>query len=258
MNMRFFCLAPNAGSPIEHALPVDEFLRVCTAVQKHHKFLPAGSAMLSFKPGSWWLASSHEPGRVIGVSPKKDGDAAFFILGGETIELQNEAGNRLRLALSGNGTVLQALAPGETHTTEVASDDPLKERLMRWLRDGEVGLSSSAICYTTMCDRYPDLRSLMKPPRAGDYPRDSCDFRRRELFLAAVPEAREQLHRMSAVSQQWASLVPAWDEIRELCAQEAGGGAREPDPAKWTGRAPQAYARMKEVLGEGRAAKPAP
>ncbi|MFF4026938.1 hypothetical protein ACFYY5_29220 [Nocardia elegans] len=108
-----------------------------------------------------------------------------------------------------------------------------------WLNWGERGLSSEAI-----------VGKLSGAPigHIGNHPFDPGDFRRCELLLREVPEAREHMHLLAAECPVWAALIGAWDELVTLAESEAPGvfsGRRG-------GRAPKTYARMQELFEEAR------
>ena len=66
-----------------------------------------------------------------------------------------------------------------------------------WLENGERGISSNTIV--------SHLTGIFVGNRYADsYPRDPADFRRCELLLRAVPEAREHLGRLATKGAVWA------------------------------------------------------
>lgn len=103
-------------------------------------------------------------------------------------------------------------------------------KLASWLRDGERGSSSNAMC----------KRIFGIPADAGtDHPHDPADLRRCLLFLDAA-EAHGKVGFMLDVSEEWGRLVARWDELVTLFEEEVAGGS---------GSAPVTYALMKEILG---------
>lgn len=90
-----------------------------------------------------------------------------------------------------------------------------------WLALGEHGVSSLAIVRALTGVAVGAQRALS--PTGHDYPRDPADFRRCELLLRAVPQARDHLHLLGDGSPQWAALVAEWGQIRELIEKEAPG-----------------------------------
>lgn len=106
-----------------------------------------------------------------------------------------------------------------------------------WLAKGERGMSSESIV-----ERLTGVPVGSRSRYA--WPHDPSDFRRCELLLRAVPQAREHFHLMADVSPTWARLVDAWDELVALGEEEAPGvfdGARG-------GKAPRLFARMTELI----------
>lgn len=104
-------------------------------------------------------------------------------------------------------------------------------KVASWLRTGERGLSSNAMC-----------KRIFGIPRAADsdYPHDPGDLRRCLLFLDAT-EAHDKVHLMSDVSEVWQRLVPRWDElIATLKAEMAEGKS-----------APKTYSLMKAIRSGG-------
>jgi hypothetical protein len=110
----------------------------------------------------------------------------------------------------------------------------------QWLATGERGISSEAILST--------LTGLpMKSAHGfGNHPHDPDDFKRCEMLLRAVPEFRERLGEMAAVSPVWAGLVARWDEIAALAELEI--------PGLFEGRqgsAPLTYMLMRKIIEAG-------
>ncbi|AGY47179.1 hypothetical protein CN1A_70 [Clavibacter phage CN1A] len=83
-----------------------------------------------------------------------------------------------------------------------------------WLATGERGISSEAI--VTQLSGVPIGRDY----GFGTQPHDPSDFRRCELLLRMVPEARPHLERMRLVSPEWNALVEHWDTIVKLAEAE--------------------------------------
>lgn len=105
----------------------------------------------------------------------------------------------------------------------------IRNSVAMWLRNGERGSSSEAMC-----------KSIFGVPESAgkDHPHDPDDLRRCVEFLEQT-EASDMVHGMRVVSPQWAALVDHWDELVGLLRQEMA------DPK---GRARQTYERMKAVL----------
>lgn len=110
----------------------------------------------------------------------------------------------------------------------------MRDKVLRWLATGHVGLSSKAMAMH-MCG----------VPCDGSHPADPDDLNRCLLFLEAVPEARAMLPNMATLSKRWAALVARWDEIEATFLAEVGRDWCKGD------RAPKTYKLMQEVLARG-------
>jgi hypothetical protein len=101
-----------------------------------------------------------------------------------------------------------------------------------WLRTGERGSSSNALCG----------RIFGVPTDAGKYhPSDPDDLRRCLLFLDAT-ESHDKVPMMADVSPEWRGLVENWGQIVATFREEA----------RVRRSAPRTYALMKEALAAGR------
>jgi hypothetical protein len=79
------------------------------------------------------------------------------------------------------------------------------ERAAQWIVGRDTGSSSKA------------LWAVMMGVKGGkDYPLDGGDFGRCYRLLQAVPEWRQRIGEMAAVSQYWKALVAHWDELEAL------------------------------------------
>ena len=107
--------------------------------------------------------------------------------------------------------------------------------IVRWLAGPNTGLSSEAMAYC-----YLGIQ------RAGRYsgtehPLDPGDLNRCMLLVELVPEIKEKFDDIAKLSWQWAEIIGAWDELRDLLESEVG------PPQDATGLAHKTYARMKEL-----------
>lgn len=111
--------------------------------------------------------------------------------------------------------------------------DTMRDKVLHWLATGEVGVSSHAMA----------MAACGLPVRDTLPPFDPSDLNRCLLLLRAVPEIREHMGAVAAVSSIWSSLVARWDEIEQCFLEEVG--------LDWSKgrRAPKTYALMKEVMG---------
>jgi hypothetical protein len=101
--------------------------------------------------------------------------------------------------------------------------------LAAWLRSDDTGLSSKYMAH--VCAGGPTARN--------EHPLDPSDFGRCYRFLRAVPEARDNLHRLKDSGAVWAAYVDHWDEMERLYEEEMP-----------TGRAPKLYALMQRLRKE--------
>lgn len=103
-------------------------------------------------------------------------------------------------------------------------------KINAWLRDGDVGTSSSAIV-----TKLTGL-NLCKPDDMFA-PSDPSDLIRCILLFTYVPGFKHRLVEMSDVSPQWKIIVDNWDELEMMVLEE------QP-----TGSAPKTYKRMTELF----------
>lgn len=121
------------------------------------------------------------------------------------------------------------------HACSVASEFPMRiEQFAMWLAVGERGISSEVIVTQLTGVRF----------RGGGwdwcYPLDAGDWRRCELLLREVPEARQHLGAMNG-APEWVALVGAWNELVSL-------GEAAPGFFKRYRHAPALQARVEELL----------
>ena len=108
--------------------------------------------------------------------------------------------------------------------------------LLEWLHNGERGISSN-----TMVEQLAGL-PCRQHKWFSSHPRDPADFARCIRLLDAVPELRERLGEMAAVSPEWAALVREWGQLEALFAEEC------PRWRQGWRSAPRLYARMQELF----------
>lgn len=104
--------------------------------------------------------------------------------------------------------------------------------LSAWLRSDDTGMSSAFMAHVLAAG----------PMKKPEHPHDPADFGRCYRFLRAVPEARRSLAKMAAHGKVWAALVAHWPELEGLWELES-----------LTGKCPQLYARMREIIEGARA-----
>ena len=111
----------------------------------------------------------------------------------------------------------------------------IKDKVLYWLANGEVGISSKAMAMEIIGTPY-------RGPfyQFGTTPSDPADFRRCLLLFKHAPELRENLDRCRDMSPLWDKLVGEWDALEKLLISEVGEDLDR-------GSAPLTYARMKEL-----------
>jgi hypothetical protein len=92
-----------------------------------------------------------------------------------------------------------------------------------WFHEGRVGVSSEAMANYLV---YAAAGLPFESPESDAHPYDASDFRRCQDFLAAVPQAREQLPRMAEISKEWEAIVTAWVELEGLMQEDAQDNGR--------------------------------
>lgn len=101
----------------------------------------------------------------------------------------------------------------------------ISEKLLKWIANGERGLSSETIV--------AKLAGIDLTQGRGSEPYDPSDFRRCLFLLEAVPELNPEMWRMKKVSEYWRLLIENWDELEKMYHEE-----------KHNGTAPKLYAKM--------------
>ena len=87
----------------------------------------------------------------------------------------------------------------------------MKDKILEWFGTGEVGASSRAM-----------VLAAVGMPNDGCHPLDPADFNRCLLLLEAVPEIRQHMDRVAAISKTWGKLVDRWDEVEKCFLNEVG------------------------------------
>ena len=78
--------------------------------------------------------------------------------------------------------------------------------ILKWLSDGERGMSSEVIAF----------RMMGSTDYVGSTPYDPSDFKRCLKLVNRVPEIRKHLDLLRPISPRWNALVEHWDEL-EAC-----------------------------------------
>ena len=112
----------------------------------------------------------------------------------------------------------------------------LSDNAIRWLANGERGLSSETIfTHLTGVDAIGD--------GWASHPLDPADLRRCRLLLEQCPELLADFPRMAQVSDVWRRLVHHWDELYALMDEEIPDWRKPPRGSS----APRLYAWMHEI-----------
>lgn len=107
----------------------------------------------------------------------------------------------------------------------------MQNEVLKWFGTGRCGESSKAMAL-----------AVTGAPGRTDHPWDPDDLNRCLLFLEAVPEARNHMDKVAALSPTWARLVARWGEIETAFLDEVG---RDWCKAK---SAPKTYALMNSII----------
>ena len=87
----------------------------------------------------------------------------------------------------------------------------MKDKILKWFGTGRVGASSKAMALAAA--GIPSDRS---------HPYDPDDLNRCILLLEAVPEIRDNMDKVAAISDTWSKLVERWDEVEQCFLDEVG------------------------------------
>lgn len=88
-------------------------------------------------------------------------------------------------------------------------NESVKEKAMWWIANGEHGMSSKTMWNCLMGNKdFP-----------VNHPYDPDDFKRCYKLLETVPEWKQQMHKLKALSNAWSNLVYNWDKLTEMYEQ---------------------------------------
>jgi hypothetical protein len=116
------------------------------------------------------------------------------------------------------------------NTTSNFLEMNMKDKILDWFAAGRVGASSRAMACAAA-----DL------PHDKSHPYDPGDLNRCLLLLEAVPEIRNQMDKIAAISDTWGKLVARWDEVEQCFLDEVGLNWRKANSA------PKTYELMKQI-----------
>ncbi|MDZ4341323.1 MAG: hypothetical protein U1E51_02665 [Candidatus Binatia bacterium] len=106
----------------------------------------------------------------------------------------------------------------------------MKDKILKWFGQGQVGASSRAMAL-----------AAVGMPNDGSHPYDPDDFNRCLLLLEAVPEIRQHMDRVAAINKTWAKLVDRWGEVEQCFLDEVGLDWQ------WGRHATRTYELMKQI-----------
>lgn len=90
----------------------------------------------------------------------------------------------------------------------------MKNKILNWFATGEIGISSKAMASA--------IADIPLEDKWSNHPHDPDDLSRCLKFLAAVPEARQHLHKVAKLSKKWEKLIARWDEVEKSFIDEVG------------------------------------
>jgi hypothetical protein len=106
----------------------------------------------------------------------------------------------------------------------------MERQILNWIATGRVGASSKAMAMAVAGIKV-----------GKSHPSDPDDFNRCLLLLRDVPEIKQHMDKVAALSDTWAELVARWDEVESTFLSEVG--------LDWTkgNTAPKTYKLMKSI-----------
>lgn len=110
----------------------------------------------------------------------------------------------------------------------------LAMKVIQWQANGRVGVSSA-----TMASIALGLKRNIYGS-GFDAPSDPSDLKRCMLLVEEIPEIKDFFPVIADKCKQFAPIINEWDSLISLLKKEMNSG---------TGKAPETYKRMKELLG---------
>jgi hypothetical protein len=92
------------------------------------------------------------------------------------------------------------------------NDIKLRAKILSWIANGETGLSSKAMAFCA-CDI---------PFEGNHNPADPADFNRCLKLISAIPEVKENFHKIAKLSKRWKNLIENWDDLESIFIDEVG------------------------------------
>lgn len=117
--------------------------------------------------------------------------------------------------------------------------DSIDKQILLWSLSGDTGSSSKALAtfFSGVQQRSPG------------YPHDPDDFGRCYRLLRSIPALRPRIGEAAVLSESWAALVGAWDELEALYEKFCDVDGRRIDAPNYPD-AKKMYARMKELTSK--------
>lgn len=114
---------------------------------------------------------------------------------------------------------LRESSPIIVHSIRNSESHPdLYQKVLLWLGDGEVGLSSKAMAFAAIDMPLPEMTF-------GEHvahPRDPDDLRRCLLLCRRIPELENHLDLVAELSPSWARLIENWTTLKKMFERECG------------------------------------
>jgi hypothetical protein len=99
-----------------------------------------------------------------------------------------------------------------------------RERILWWIKEGEQGMSSKALCRLLTPDWPMEWNERLKI-NGFVPPLDPDDFRRCYLLIKAVPELKKNFHLLRLVDPpHWANIVDNWDQLCAMLKEQMATG----------------------------------
>lgn len=112
------------------------------------------------------------------------------------------------------------------------ASDGYTDSVLRWLANGQVGLSSKAMAFCAADIEYD----------RADHPYDPADFNRCLLLVGQIPAIRDAFPKIAKLSPQWEAVIEHWDELEALFIEEVGLNWEHGESA------PKTYERLGAIL----------
>jgi hypothetical protein len=225
-----FTFAPGADEPTR-GMPISVWIAVATAMEEAglSGSSPFSLQAIALVKGGLGLAPGSAP--RCSALPTEHGLAVLMPAGSQAT-VEREGGRVLRLLAALDGSFESDGGPKSTPFRADFGAESLDPVAIEWLRTGERGQSSDALC-----------RLFFGAPKHGPFldrghphPQDPSDLNRCVLFLESTG-SEHRLGEAAALSPEWASLVGRWAELTQLLAREAPSGS-----------CPLCYQAMQETL----------